>query len=65
MAVNKQGNATERNYLSEPPLSYRQPAPTAPTDELGKDEWRKDKDRKKAALGKKSGFQLSDLWPFR
>jgi hypothetical protein len=65
MAINKQGSETERRYLSEPPLTYRQPAATAPTGELGEDEWRKEKDRKKAALaGKKTGFQLSDLWPF-
>jgi hypothetical protein len=31
---------------------------------LGEDEWRKERDRKKAALGKKAGFQFSDLWPF-
>jgi hypothetical protein len=65
MAVNKQGSPTDRRFLSEPPLTYRQPAATAPTGELGEDEWRKEKDRKKAALkGKKSGFQLGDLWPF-
>jgi hypothetical protein len=64
MAINKQGSMTERRFLSEPPLTYRQPAATAASDELGKEEWRKEKDRKKAALGKKAGFQLSDLWPF-
>jgi len=64
MAINKQGSTTDRRFLSEPPLTYRQPAATAAADELGEEEWRKDKDRKKAALGKKAGFQLSDLWPF-
>jgi|APThiThiocy_cv2_1041547.scaffolds.fasta_scaffold00434_62 hypothetical protein len=64
MAINKQGSATERRYLSEPPLTYRQPAATAPADQLGEDEWRKEKERKKAALGKKDGFQWGDLWPF-
>jgi hypothetical protein len=65
MAINKQGSSTTRRYLSEPPLTYRQPAATAPTDQLGEDEWKKEKDRKKAALsGKKTGFQMSDLWPF-
>jgi hypothetical protein len=65
MAINKQGSATTRRYLSEPPLTYREPAAGAPTDELGEDEWKKAKDRKKAALkGKKTGFQMSDLWPF-
>lgn len=65
MAINKQGSPIDRRYLSEPPLTYRQPAATAPTGELGEDEWKKEKDRKKEALkGKKTGFQLSDLWPF-
>ena len=65
MAINKQGSATERRYLSEPPLTYRQPAATAPTDQLGEDEWKKERDRKKEALkGKKTGFHLGDLWPF-
>lgn len=64
MAVNNQGSPTERRFLSDPPLTYRQPAQTAATGDLGEDEWRKEKDRKKAALGKKAGFQLSDLWPF-
>jgi hypothetical protein len=65
MAINKQGSETERRFLSEPPLTYRQPAGSAPTDQLGEDEWRKAKDRRRAALGKKEGFQWSDLWPFR
>jgi hypothetical protein len=65
MAINKQGSETERRYLSEPPLTYRQPSATAPSDQLGEDEWKKQRDRKKEALkGKKSSFQLSDLWPF-
>ncbi|MBO6718205.1 MAG: hypothetical protein JJ913_09650 [Rhizobiaceae bacterium] len=37
------GNASGRQYLSEPPIVYRQPAPTAPTDDLGEPEWRKDR----------------------
>ena len=65
MAINNQGSPTERRYLSEPPLTYRQPAATAPAGERGEDEWRKDRDRKKAALkGTKSSFHIGDLWPF-
>ncbi len=65
-AQKNQGNPTERRYLSEPPLAYRQPASTAASGELGEDEWKKEKDNKKAALknAKKKGFQMSDLWPF-
>jgi hypothetical protein len=64
-AINKQGSPTTRRYLSEPPLTYREPAASAPSDQLGEDEWKKTRDRKKEALkGKKTGFQFSDLWPF-
>lgn len=55
------GSATQRKYLSEPPLSYRQPAATAPVGEKGEDESKKERARKKAfneASGKKS------WWPF-
>lgn len=55
------GTATQRKYLSEPPLSYRQPAATAPVGEKGEDEAKKERARKKVlnqASGKKS------WWPF-
>lgn len=53
------GSATQRKYLSEPPLSYRQPAKTAPIGEQGEDEAKKERERKAKAKGK-SG----KLWPF-
>ena len=40
------GDADQRRYLSEPPTEYRQPAATAPNDDLGEDE--KDKARRLA-----------------
>lgn len=46
---NNQGEATTRRYLSEPPLDYRQPSPTAPTGELGEEEWKKARRIKRAA----------------
>ncbi|UXN05824.1 hypothetical protein [Bartonella sp. HY761] len=52
------GTATERKYLSEPPIAYRQPAATAPVNEQGPDEAQKERERK-AKLGKKSS-----IWPF-
>ncbi|WP_378943321.1 hypothetical protein [Mesorhizobium sp. ANAO-SY3R2] len=55
---NKQGSATTRKYLSEPPLAYREAAPTASQDELGEDEAKKERRRKKLA---KKG---SSWWPF-
>ncbi|WP_420959541.1 hypothetical protein [Brucella sp. IR073] len=50
----KTGSPTTRKYLSEPPLDYRQPAPTAPAGDLGEDEARKERERKAAASGSKS-----------
>ena len=59
MAENMQGSSTERKYLSEPPLTYRQPAATAPVGQLGEPEWKKERDAKKAAKIKKNSW-----WPF-
>jgi hypothetical protein len=59
LAMNRQGSPTERRYLSEPPLEYRQPAATATTDDVGEDEWKKDR-RRKAGHTKKG----SSWWPF-
>lgn len=55
-AQQAQGSATNRKYLSEPPLAYRQPASTAATGELGQDEAQKERERKKAA-GKSKGWR--------
>lgn len=52
-----QGNATSRKYLSEPPVEYRVPNATAAADELGEDEWQKEK-RTKAAAGKSTWRDL-------
>lgn len=57
VAVAKQGSPTARRYLSEPPLDYRQPAATAPADDIGEDEWTKEKRLKREArknAGKRS-----------
>jgi hypothetical protein len=64
IAENKQGSPTARKYLSEPPLSYRKPAPTAPANELGQDETKKERERKAAARKKagKSGWSPADLF---
>jgi hypothetical protein len=53
-AVTKQGSPTVRRTLSEPPLDYRQPAATASTDDLGEDEFKKQR-RLKAEARKASG----------
>lgn len=57
------GSATTRRYLSEPPLAYRAPAPTASADELGEDEAKKERDRK-AAARKDKGFSFKNLIPW-
>mgnify|MGYP001028948149 CR=1 FL=1 len=54
LAESKQGDPNTRKYLSEPPLAYRTPASTAPQDQLGEDEYKKERRLKKEAEGKKS-----------
>lgn len=49
MAMSQQGSPTTRRYLSEPPLEYRRPAETAPADDVGEDEWRKERAARRAA----------------
>lgn len=63
LAANRQGSPTTRKFLSEPPLEYRKAAETAPVDDLGEDELKKER-RLKAAARKKSGGGWADLWPF-
>lgn len=48
------GSATQRKYLSEPPVNYRQPAASASTGDLGEDEAKKERRRKAEASGTKS-----------
>lgn len=49
LAENRQGSPTQRRYLSEPPLVYRQPAGDAPIGDVGEDEWRKEREARRAA----------------
>jgi hypothetical protein len=62
LAENRQGSATNRKYLSEPPLEYRQAASTAPVDDIGEDEIKKERRAKKAA--KKGGSSWRDYVPW-
>jgi hypothetical protein len=57
LAESKQGSPTARKYLSEPPLDYRQPSASAPTDDIGEDEYKKER-RLKAAASKGSWRDL-------
>lgn len=43
MTESQGGSATNRRYLSEPPLTYRAPAATAPAGELGETEEKKER----------------------
>ncbi|WP_374939314.1 hypothetical protein [Mesorhizobium sp. NBSH29] len=63
VAENRQGSATSRKYLSEPPLTYRQPAATAAADDIGVDEFKKERRAKAAARKKGSGWSLKQLIP--
>lgn len=56
LAEQKQGDPNTRKYLSEPPLAYRAPADTAPQNELGEDEYKKERRLKAQAEGKKGGW---------
>ena len=60
LAVEK-GNYSGRKFLSDPPADLKTPAASAPTDELGKPE--KQKERERIAAAKKKGSGKS-WWPF-
>ncbi len=64
LAEQNQGSPTQRRYLSEPPLDYRVPAATAPVNDIGEDEWKKE-NRQKAEARKKAGkSSWRDLVPW-
>jgi hypothetical protein len=54
LAEQRQGSSTNRKYLSEPPLSYREAASTAAQNDVGEDELKKER-RRKAEARKKAG----------
>lgn len=51
-----------RRFLSDPPLTYRKPAETAPVGELGEPE--KVKERRRLAEAKKAGTGKRNWWPW-
>lgn len=57
----RQGEATTRRYLSEPPLDYRAPAETAAVGELGEDERVKER-RLQQASGSKGSWRDYIPW---
>ena len=61
LAESRQGDPTTRKYLSEPPLTYRQPAADAPQNDIGEDEYKKERRLRAEAKGKSS---WGDWWPW-
>lgn len=59
-AQTKQGSDTNRKYLSEPPLDYRTPEATATVGELGEDELKKERRKRREAS---NGTRLSEWIP--
>lgn len=64
LAESKQGSPTSRKYLSEPPLDYRVSAGTAPQNELGEDEYKKERRLKREAAARSSKKGLFDWLPW-
>jgi hypothetical protein len=64
LAQSKQGSPTTRRYLSEPPLEYRAPAATAPNDDIGEDEWKKETRLKREARQKAGQSSWRDMVPW-
>jgi hypothetical protein len=62
MAV-QSGAYKGRRFLSDPPETLKVAAETAPTDDLGEAESKKEARRKKLAR-KNQGFSLRNLWPW-
>lgn len=56
LAEAKQGDPNSRKYLSEPPLDYRVASGTAPQNDIGEDEYKKERRLKRQATGKKGMF---------
>ncbi|MEX0346717.1 MAG: hypothetical protein AB3N20_17470 [Rhizobiaceae bacterium] len=64
LAANNQGDAKVRKYLSEPPLEYRAPADTAPVNDVGEDEYKKEAKRKANSRKKAGKWSWRDLVPW-
>jgi len=59
----QQGAYTDRRrYLSDPPLTYRKPADSAPTGDLGEPE--RAKERRRISEAKKAGTGKRSWWPW-
>lgn len=61
LVASQQGDPNTRRFLSEPPTQYRQPAETAAANDVGEDEWRKQR-RAKQARGESGGWRDYVPW---
>ncbi|RWK34939.1 hypothetical protein [Mesorhizobium sp.] len=64
LAEQKQGDPNTRRYLSEPPVQYRAAAATAPVDDLGEDEYQKERRLKREAAAKDKSGGMFDWLPW-
>lgn len=64
LAAKNQGDPTVRKYLSEPPLEYRAAAATAPVNDIGEDEEKKEAKRKANSRKKAGKRSWKDFVPW-
>lgn len=64
LAAKNQGDPTVRKYLSEPPLEYRAAAATAPINDIGEDEEKKEAKRKANSRKKAGKRSWKDFVPW-
>lgn len=60
--IEKGAYSDRRRYLSDPPLTYRKPAESAPVGELGEPE--RAKERRRISESKKAGTGKRSWWPW-
>lgn len=60
--IQKGAYSDRRRFLSDPPLTYRQPAETAPVGDLGEPE--RVKERRRISEAKKAGTGKRSWWPW-
>lgn len=62
MQIQQGAYSDRRRFLSDPPLTYRQPSETAPVGDLGEPE--RAKERRRIAEAKKAGTGRRSWWPW-
>lgn len=62
VAASQQSTPTTRKYLTDPPTAYRAAADTAPQNDIGEDEYKKERRLKKEAQAKSGKSGWFDWW---